>query len=93
MPGAPPTSTREPFTAPPPSTRSSSLIPVGKRSSSVASTSSMGRGFRRGEVDRLPPAFFLLSAAGAGCSTMVFQAPQARHLPCHLGVSLPHWVQ
>ena len=44
MPGAPPTSTREPLTAPPPSTRSSSPIPVEKRSSSVVSISRMALG-------------------------------------------------
>ena len=38
-PGAPPTRTSDPFTAPPPSTRSSSPMPVKNRISSVVSTS------------------------------------------------------
>lgn len=35
--------------------------------------------------------FFFASAAG--CSTMVFHAPQAEHLPCHFSDSFPHSVQ
>ena len=96
MPGAPPTSTREPFTAPPPRTRSSSLIPVSNRSSLLASTSRSSRGRFLGTRRPPPPleaataAFFLVSA---GCSTTVFQAPQAGHWPCHFGISFPHSVQ
>ena len=95
MPGAPPTSTREPFTAPPPSTRSNSPIPVGKRSSSVVSTWAMGLGRftatpRPLPTERTGP---FLEAFSAGRSTIVFHAPQAGHLPCHLGVSFPHSVQ
>ena len=29
----------------------------------------------------------------AGCSTTVFQLPQAGHFPTHVGVSFPHSVQ
>ena len=95
MPGAPPTSTREPRTAPPPSTRSSSPMPVGKRSSSVVSTSAMVLGRFRATPRALPRLADgdFLGAFSAGRSTMVFHAPQAGHLPCHLGVSLPHSVQ
>ena len=94
MPGAPPTSTSEPLTAPPPRTRSSSPMPVGKRISSSASSSVTGRARRR-----VPPAAgretapFPAARAAGGCSTMVFHAPQAGHRPAHLGVSLPHSVQ
>ena len=94
MPGAPPTSTREPFTAPPPSTRSSSPMPVEKRSSSVVSTWPMGVGRLMGTPRAEPWAVgAFLAGRSAGRSTMVFQAPQAGHRPCHLGVSLPHSVQ
>ena len=70
-------------------------MPVGKRSSSVVSTSAMVLGRFRATPRALPRladgAF--LGAFSAGRSTMVFHAPQAGHLPCHLGVSLPHSVQ
>ena len=92
MPGAPPTSTREPFTAPPPSTRSSSFIPVLKRSSSTASTSAMGLGLRPPSPAE-PEAWDFFFASAAGCSTMVFHFPQAGHLPCHFRTSFPHCVQ
>jgi len=32
-------------------------------------------------------------AFGAVFSSSVFQAPQASHLPCHLGKMLPHAAQ
>ena len=91
MPGAPPTSTRLPPTAPPPRTRSSSPMPVEKRISPSVSTwdSFWGR--------RLPPTGADLARPGAAgfsvCSSRVFQAPQAGQRPCHLGVSFPHSVQ
>ena len=95
IPGAPPTSTSEPRTAPPPRTRSSSPIPVGKRSSSVVSTSAIVLGRLTATPRALPrlAAGLFLAAFSAGRSTMVFHAPQAGHFPCHFGVSLPHSVQ
>ncbi len=39
MPGSPPMSTSDPWTSPPPSTRSNSETPVASRSSAAASTS------------------------------------------------------
>ena len=95
IPGAPPTNTREPFTAPPPSTRSSSPIPVAKRSSSVVSTSFMGRGRLMATPVAEPPFTGPDRLAGfsTGCSTMVFHALQAGHCPAHLGSSLPQSVQ
>ena len=92
MPGAPPMSTRDPWTAPPPSTRSSSARPVGKRISwsMDISETSLGAGTLPRARAGLPGPFPL---GAAGCSTMVFHAPQAGHWPCHLGNSLPHWVQ
>ena len=91
MPGAPPTSTREPFTAPPPSTRSSSPMPVEKRISSASSISGRATGRGPGPIRTSGRPAFPLGALSP--STMVFQAPQAGHFPAHLGVSLPHWVQ
>ena len=95
MPGAPPTSTSEPRTAPPPRTRSISAMPVEKRISS--SSSSCATGF--GTLRRVPAIFTaaLLAAAlpdGAeGASTIVFHAPHAGQRPNHFPVSLPHSVQ
>ena len=94
MPGAPPTSTSEPLTAPPPRTRSNSPMPVGNRISSSAFSSVTG------QARRIPcpartvfPALFKMAFVASGCSTMVFQAPQAGHFPAHFAVSLPHSVQ
>ncbi len=44
IPGAPPSSTSEPGTRPPPSTRSSSPMPVGRRATGAAPTSASGTG-------------------------------------------------
>ena len=93
IPGAPPTSTSEPLTAPPPRTRSSSLMPVEKRISSSASSSVTGRARRTVPPPAGREAPFPAVLAAWGCSTMVFHAPQAGHFPAHLGVSLPHSVQ
>ena len=92
-PGAPPTRTREPFTAPPPSTRSSSPMPVPKRISSVVSMSVRAAAFTEWNARPAPEDRPDLVLGAASCSTMVFHAPQAMHLPAHLGVSLPHSVQ
>ena len=45
------------------------------------------------DVNPLRRAAPLGAGRSAGRSTTVFQAPQAGHLPCHFGVSLPHSVQ
>ena len=90
MPGAPPTSTSEPFTAPPPSTRSSSPIPVEKRISSSVCISVMRDTFT-GVLGR--DIFPLLAGRSAACSTMEFHAPHTVQRPDHLGLSLPHSVQ
>ena len=91
MPGAPPTSTSEPCTAPPPSTRSSSPMPVGKRISCAVSSSAIGCALARSA--RLRPPVFAFAPSPTACSTSVFHAPQLGQRPAHLGVSLPHSVQ
>ena len=69
IPGAPPTSTREPATAPPPRTRSSSPIPVEKRISPSLSTSRIRWGLR---LIPTGAAFTLPGATGfSTCSSMV----------------------
>lgn len=92
MPGAPLTSTREPATAPPPSTRSSSPIPVEKRVSPSDDISCS----RCGRLLCPTGAAFVFTLPAEGfsiCSSMVFQAPQAGHFPCQRGVSFPQFVQ
>ena len=87
-PGSPPSSTMEPFTSPPPSTRFSSLLGIGMRGSSIALMSLTARG----------TAFSLplrdvaegLVAASTFSSTMVFHSPQAGQRPVHLAESAPH---
>jgi hypothetical protein len=87
IPGSPLTRTRLAGTSPPPSTRSSSVTPVGIRSASVASTST------RRSSGRPAGAVFPLGAAAIRSSTSVPQLPQAGHLPSHLPVVYPHSEQ
>jgi hypothetical protein len=61
------------------------------RGSSTASISLTGRGFDLPFVDNGTDAEGV--AGPTFSSTMVFQAPQAGHLPTHLGESAPHEVQ
>ena len=97
MPGSPPTSTREPFTIPSPSTRSSSLKPVEIRSCSCKSISDSNAGFTAGARLRLPAPRDEAAPEGEdfamGSSTMVFHALQAGHCPIHLLDSYPHSLQ
>ena len=79
----------EPGTRPPPSTRSSSPIPVVIRSAAPASTSASLTG-RTARLERLPPP----AGAAARCSsTKVFHSPQPGQRPCHFGLSWPQAEQ
>ena len=90
-PGAPPTSTTLPRTAPPPRTLSSSPTPVVKRISSSASRS---ESFSGACLALCAAAAALFSFFGrVGASVSVFHAPQAGHCPDQRAVSLPHSVQ
>ena len=89
MPGEPPSRTTEPGTTPPPSTRSSSPMPVLSRATSSARTSRSGTA-RPGAAFAPPPRAVL---AGATSSTSVFQSEQLGHWPCHLAVVAPHVEQ
>src|SRR5689334_8553491 len=86
MPGSPPTSKAEPGTNPPPVTRSNSAMPVGRRwggaSSVFKSSSVILRPFTR----RLAPD---PKGGAIPSSVMVFQPPQASHLPDHLAWVAP----
>src|SRR5438128_547678 len=89
-PGSPPTRSAEPGTNPPPQTRSNSAIWVarlGGASSSVLRSSS-AKGLPRIALRAPAPA-----GAGAASSTMVFQPPQASHLPDHLAWTAPQLWQ
>ena len=72
IPGSPPTRTSEPGTSPPPRTRSSSPIPIGRRGDSAA-TSARGVARRRGQPGRGRPSRATRAARGRrsrrGCST------------------------
>src|SRR5690348_16541878 len=86
IPGSPPTKSAEPGTKPPPHTRSNSVMPVMRRgggaSSVLRSSSANLRPFTR--LVALPP-----MGGAAPSSVMVFQPPQASHLPDHLGAVAP----
>src|ERR1700743_962085 len=89
-PGSPPMSSAEPGTRPPPQTRSNSAVPVIRRSGAASSV------FRSSSVNlrpRLRGPALLPSGIGAPSPTIVFQPPQASHLPAHLDVTLPQLWQ
>ena len=90
IPGAPPSSTSEPGTSPPPSTRSSSPIPVSSRALRSALIARSGIGFAAGPDARgpAPP-----RAGFAARASSVFQAPQPGHWPVQASAVLPHSVQ
>ena len=69
MPGAPPISTREPGTSPPPSTRSNSPIPVFSRSILGASTSPSGTGFKCATATWAAPRASTRASPRSSCST------------------------
>ena len=95
MPGSPPMSIRLPSTMPPPSTRSSSAIPVEARRVSSSGISVTGRAAApvpgRWRIGLVPAALPAGSAAMA--SSSVFQAPQPGQRPAQRGVSYPQAVQ
>ena len=96
MPGAPPISTREPGTIPPPSTLSSSPIPVLRRSCSTASTSASATGLTgaaRSRASPPPPPAPPRGAVGRTCSTSVFHSPQPGQRPAQRAVSWPQAEQ
>ena len=84
MPGSPPSSTSDPGTKPPPSTRSNSSIPVERRAASAISTSVYSF------ADPAAPswAYRFVPPADAGASavrssTSEFHAPHSLHRPSH----------
>src|SRR6185312_8405403 len=98
IPGEPPSSVSEPGTRPPPSTRSSSPMPVGRRVTGAAPTSRSRRGATRSARLRAPPAARRREApppeaSGSTSSTSVFHAPQVGHWPCHFASCAPQSEQ
>ena len=91
MPGAPPISTSEPGTSPPPSTLSSSPMPVLRRSCRGVATSASATGCTAA-LDRLaaPPARV---ACDRLSSTSVFHSPQPGQRPAQRAVSCPQAEQ
>ena len=86
IPGSPPTSTREPFTIPPPITLSSSELPVLSLCSILSEISSSDSGF-----DKTPISLcWTWDSFCSTSSTRVFHCPHSGHLPIHFGDSLPH---
>src|ERR1700743_3132674 len=86
MPGSPPTSSAEPGTSPPPVTRSNSLMPVGRRWGGASSVFRSSRVMRGPWPRRAAPE---PSGGAMPSSVMVFQPPQASHLPDHLAWVAP----
>src|SRR5207244_1900341 len=91
IPGSPPTSTTDPGTIPPPSTKSNSGRPVLHRATLLPATSESrtggtleGRPFPRSSFPTFRP---------TSSSTSVFHAPHASQRPPHFGCSAPQSVQ
>ena len=91
MPGSPPTSTMEPGTIPPPSTRANSPMGRWTRSSASPLTSEMGRGSERPVSPRtLTAPFFATGSSWITSSTMLSNAPHCGHLPMYEADTRPH---
>src|SRR5260221_8314234 len=84
MPGSPPTSTTEPRTSPPPSTRSKLVRLVEMRGARSPSISLIGTGATAAFSDARPP------AVRGSSSAYEFQALHSGHRPSHLFAWLPH---
>lgn len=93
MPGSPPTSTIDPGTRPPPSTRFSSSEGICMRGSSVVSISETFCTRLAGVSPRCFSAFTDDEVTVTRSSTIVFQAPHDGHRPSHFGESAPHSEQ
>src|SRR5262245_66428454 len=91
MPGSPPSSTSDPGTTPPPSTRSNSPIPVESLGNCSTSISEYKRAVvgAPGVAYRCDVAVVPLDSAGRS-STYEFQAPQSAQRPSHFGDCEPH---
>src|SRR6185437_4267073 len=86
MPGSPPTNSADPGTSPPPVTRSNSAMPVGRRWGAASSVFRSSRVILRPLTRRAAPE----PRGGAmPSSVMVFQPPQASHLPDHFAWVAP----
>lgn len=84
-PGSPARSVTEPGTSPPPSTRSSSLTPVGKCLVTPGSMVVIGTAGEDGATARRVELPF--SAVSAATSLTVPQVPQSGQRPTHLGMT------
>src|SRR5580658_6332938 len=95
IPGSPPTSTTEPGTIPPPSTRSNSSIPLESLGVCASSISPMATA--SASTASLPPIAAArdcarASVAGGVYGSRLFHAPQSGHFPNHLLCTPPHWL-
>src|SRR5579864_856536 len=87
IPGAPPISTIDPATSPPPSTTSSSPMPVPIRACSPAATSARTSG--RIALARSPPPRPALALGSRTSSTSVFHSPQPAQRPSQRALWCP----
>src|SRR5256885_6669477 len=91
MPGSPPTSTTDPGTMPPPSTKSNSASPVRQRSGRTVARLESWTGATSPALAFQPSD--LATDRPTASSTSVFHSPHASQRPAHFGWSAPHSVQ
>jgi hypothetical protein len=92
-PGSPASSTTEPGTSPPPSTRSSSATPVVRRGLEPASISRSERGLPATGAGSACSSRRTRVGAAATSSTRLDQEPHSGQRPSHRGCCAPHSVQ
>src|SRR6185437_14650479 len=92
MPGSPPTSSTEPRTKPPPVTRSSSVMPEGRRGASLLLPVSVSSAnVRPLRLERIETGIVVAPVVSSSAS--VFHSPQDSHLPCQRLKAAPQFWQ
>ena len=92
IPGSPPSSTSDPGTMPPPSTRFTSVLPRSSRRCSLSRMSATRWGRLSGSGPPTAAGTWLLPREMIS-SVKVFHSPQPGHLPSHFGASNPQLRQ
>ena len=91
MPGSPPIRIAERFVAPPPKTRSNSVLPVEILSHSIGSTEESGTGVILSDESGILPYGREEAPASSVCSSKVFHSPHSGQRPSQRGCVKPQF--